>query len=80
MRIIGNIPHPSFKITAYSLERHYYVELEAGPMKQCYKLHKENTDGMAGIQKWLSPEFLAGVKRIFDDMYQNHKASIQENL
>ncbi len=80
MRILGNIPHPTYKITAYSLDRFYYIEIEAGPMKQCYKLHQENTPGMEGIKKWLDEEFLTRIQPIFEDMYKNHKASIDRNL
>lgn len=80
MRLLGNIPHPTFKITAYTLDRHYYVELEAGPMKQCYKLHQETTPGLEGIKKWLDTEFTQGAKAIFENMYKAHKASIDRNL
>lgn len=80
MRVLGHIPHPTFKITAYSLEKYYYIEIEAGPMKQCYKLHQETTPGMGGIQKWLDEEFTSRLQPIFEDMYRNHKASINRNL
>ncbi len=80
MRVLGPIPHPTYKIMAYTLDRYYYVEIEAGPMKQCYKLHQDSTDGLAGIKKWLDEEFSANLKRVFEDMYRNHKASIERNL
>ncbi len=80
MRVLDTIPHSTFKITAYTLDRYYYVEIEAGPMKQCYKLHKDTTDGLEGIRKWLSDDFLKEVQRIFEVMYKNHQASIQKNL
>lgn len=79
MRVFGTIPHPSFKINAFTLENYYYVEIEAGPMKQCYKLHKETTDGMHGIRQWLSEDFLKEVQRIFEDMYRQHTAALERN-
>ena len=80
MRVIGSIPHSRFKITAYSLEKYFYVEIEAGPMKQCYKLHRETTNGMEGIRKWLSEGFLEEVQRIFEAMYTNHQRALKQNL
>lgn len=80
MRILGPIPHPSYKITAYTIERYFYVEIEAGPMKQCYKLPQEQTKGMEGIQKWLDQDFLDRVQTLFEEMYKNHKASLDRNL
>lgn len=80
MRLLDSIPHPTYKIVAYTLDKYYYVEIEAGPMKQCYKLHKESTDGMEGIRKWLSEDFLKEVQRLFEEMYKNHQASIKTNL
>jgi len=77
MRVLGDIPHPTFKIVAFTLEKHYYVEIEAGPMKQCYKLHKESTDGLEGIKKWLDAEFLQQVQKTFETMYGNHSAAIK---
>ncbi len=77
MRILGKIPHPSFNIVAYTLEKHYYVEIEAGPMKQCYKLHKETTDGLEGIKQWLDADFLIEVKNLFNAMYANHSAALK---
>lgn len=77
MRVLANIPHPTYSITAFTLEKYYYIEIEAGPMKQCYKLHKETTDGLEGIKKWLSGGFLEEVQRIFEEMYRNHKKAME---
>lgn len=80
MRVLGTIPHPAFKIVAYTLDRYYYVEIEAGPMKQCYKLPKENTPGLEGIKKWLDRQFQEKANQLFEEMYRNHKAAIDRNL
>lgn len=80
MRILANIPHPKFKITAFSLEQHYYIEIEAGPMKQCYKLPKERAENLEKIQSWLDDEFLEEVYLHFEAMYKTHKGSIDRNL
>lgn len=77
MRILGTIPHRTYKVVAYTLDRHYYVEIEAGPMKQCYKLHKEKTDGLQGITKWLDEEFQQHLQQTFEQMYQAHMAALE---
>lgn len=75
MRILGHIPHPQYRIVAYTLELHYYVEIEAGPMKQCFKLHKEQVDGMEGLKQWLDEDFLKRTHELFGEMYKNYKSS-----
>lgn len=80
MRILGTIPHPTFKIVAYTLDRHFYVEIEAGPMKQCYKLHKEQAEGLEGIKKWLDDDFMKHLQTTFEIMYKKHKGSIDRNF
>ncbi len=80
MRLLDQIPHPKFKVVAYTLERHYYVEIEAGPMKQCYKLHKETTPGLEGIKQWLDEEFSTQLQSSFEAMYQNHTSAIKRSL
>ncbi len=79
MRLLAQIPHPKYKIVAYTLELHYYVEIEAGPMKQCYKLHKDTTSGIEGIKKWLDGEFQTHLQTTFEEMYRQHSAAIKRN-
>lgn len=80
MRVVTQIPHPDFKITVFGTEQYYYTEIEAGPMKQAYKLPKDKAENIAAVQKWLSDDFLKQVHRIFEEMYQNHLKSIKSNL
>lgn len=80
MRVVTQIPHPDFKITVFGTERYYYIEIEAGPMKQAYKLPKDKAPGLEAVQKWLSEEFLKEVHSIFESMYRNHLGSIKGNL
>jgi hypothetical protein len=80
MRIHATIPHPKYRIVVYSQENHFYIEIEAGPMKQCYKLPKERASNIGDIQKWLDEDFLQRAHSIFENMYINHKDSINRNL
>lgn len=80
MRILANIPHPKYRIVAYTLDNHYYIEIEAGPMKQCYKLPKSKAESLEDIQKWLDPKFLEEVQSHFEKMYLSHKGSMDRNF
>jgi len=80
MRIVGPIPHPKFKVVLYAQEQHWYVEIETGPMKQCFKVPKERASSQAEVQKWLDETFSEETYRIFEAMYRNYKASADRNL
>jgi hypothetical protein len=80
MRIVGPLSHPKFKVVLYALEQHWYVEIETGPMKQCFKIPKARASSQAEVQKWLDQEFSEEAYRIFEAMYKNYKASADRNL
>ncbi|MBI1315617.1 hypothetical protein GC167_01990 [bacterium] len=77
MRILGRIPHAVFHIVVYETERHYYVEIEVGPMKQCFKFPKESVAGIPGIQALLDDEFERGLEARFDQMYTEMKRVLE---
>jgi hypothetical protein len=56
------------------------VEIETGPMKQCFKVPKERASSQAEVQKWLDETFSEETYRIFEAMYRNYKASADRNL
>lgn len=76
MRILGSIPHPQYKIIVYTLERYYYVEIEAGPMKQCLKLHKEQFAGLQEIQSFMDEQFMNKTHKLFEEIYLNYKEAL----
>lgn len=80
MRIVGPLPHPKFKVMLYAQEQHWYVEIETGPMKQCFKVPKARAANQAAVQKWLDQAFTEETYRIFEAMYKNYKASADRNL
>ncbi len=80
MRAVAQIPHQDFKITVFGTDHYYYVEIEAGPMKQAYKLPKDKAPNIDAVQKWLNSGFLEETHRIFELMYTNHISSIREQL
>lgn len=80
MRIVGPLPHPKFKVILYAQEQHWYVEIETGPMKQCFKIPKARAASQADVQKWLDASFNEETYRIFEAMYKNYKSSADRNL
>lgn len=80
MRLVEVIPHPVFRISVYSLDLNFYVEIEGGPMKQCFKFNKELvSDCKGGIRSLLDEEFFGNVKSQFDLMHQNFKNALQRH-
>lgn len=80
MRIVGPIPHPKFKVMLYAQEQHWYVEIETGPMKQCFKIPKSKAASQAEVQQWLDQEFSDEAYRLFEAMYLNYKSSAERNF
>jgi hypothetical protein len=80
MRIVGPLKHPKFKVVLYQTEQHYYVEIETGPMKQCFKVPKARASSPLDVQKWLDDEFSERAYHIFEEMYKNYKSSADRNL
>lgn len=80
MRIVGPIPHPKFKVMLYAQEQHWYIEIETGPMKQCFKIPKSKAASQAEVQQWLDQEFSDEAYRLFEAMYLNYKSSAERNF
>jgi hypothetical protein len=58
------------KIMVYGLDRWYYIEIEAGPMKQGYKFDKEAFTGLNELEQHLSQHgFWDAVYAQFEQMY-----------
>jgi hypothetical protein len=70
MRIADTIAHPSMRIIIYTLEKYYYVEFEAGPMKQGFRFPKTQTPGVDNVKKVISPSFIATVETRFHEMHK----------
>ena len=69
MRIIGNIPHPTFHISVYEWNGKTIIKLEAGPMEQVYKFSTDVIRGVEGSVKILSPEFYDKIHDRFNQMF-----------
>jgi hypothetical protein len=77
MRSVGTIPHPKFRIEVYSQEHYFYIEIEAGPMKQCYKFTKDQASNLGAVQAIMDEAFLTQCYTLFEDMYKAQKAALE---
>ncbi len=73
MRIAESWNTPQFRVVIYTLETTWYVEFEAGPMKQGYKFSKEKLENLNQVKAALSKDFLAEVYQHFNSMYGSLK-------
>jgi len=76
MRIVGQIPHPSIKITLFSYNEKYTIKLEAGPMEQSYKIPTEQIGSVENLKKLVDDKFLNECLEHFNAMYISWKAAV----
>ena len=66
MRIAGYIEDPKFRITVFTLDDKYMVQLEAGPMIQSFKITREECPrGIDGL------ETLVKSDKLYNQIYEN---------
>lgn len=69
MRVIDTIPHPSIRISIFSMNDKYQIRFEAGPMEQIFKIAQNEVAGVEGIKKLVDEKFLENVTKQFNEMY-----------
>ena len=70
MRIIGHVPHPSFKITLLEHNDRVTIQVEAGPYSQHYRFRKmEGLENAQDVSDLVDGPFLDQVKGVFDSMH-----------
>jgi hypothetical protein len=74
MRIIGEIPHPSCKITLFSWNNRYLIKLEQGLLEQTYKVDQFELAGEHELPRIVNDDFIANALRLFTEM----EAAIQK--
>lgn len=80
MRIIGYIPHPQLKITAFALNSRMAVKFEAGIYEQMYKFEDGIADSFGELERLVDEEFISNVMQNFDQMHQTAGKSIKRFL
>ena len=75
MRIVEQIPHSKFRIVLYTTEVYFIIEIEAGPMRQAYKYHKDKYPDVPSVKKTLTDEWLEKLRVGFNQMYTDWPAN-----
>lgn len=69
MKIIGEIPHPSCKITLFAWNNKFIVKFERDNLEQTYKVNEYDLTGEDGLKELVSDEkFLEKIMRRFSEM------------
>lgn len=69
MRIIGEIPHPRYKITLLSYQERLTLQIENGDFAQHYRVRTyPGMETALDLQALVTEDFLAEATRIFEQM------------
>ena len=81
MRIIGNIDHPTLKITAFQHDGKLSVKFEVGLMEQLFKFREsEQLNDFKGLEKLIDAAFIGGVLKTFQQMHKTREAAMSMYL
>lgn len=69
MRIAEQIPHSTFRLVIYVTDKHFLLEIEAGPMRQSYRYNKEQYPSVNDVKATMTEEWLEDVRVLFNEMY-----------
>ncbi len=78
MRVADSISHPRMRIIIYTLDKHYYVEFEAGPMKQGFRFSKEQTGGTEGVKRIVEGALCDNVEARFHQMHTDALEAVKK--
>jgi hypothetical protein len=79
MRLLENISHPHCRISVFSWNEKYIIELEWGQLKQSFKVNHDSVDGIEQIRKMVTDEFLNEAYLQFQHMQTNLSKSYQQS-
>lgn len=78
MRIIGNIDHPTLKVTAFQYDGKLSVKFEVGLMEQTFKFREsEQLKDFAGLEKLIDATFIGQVLANFKNMHQAREGAMK---
>jgi hypothetical protein len=79
MRIVETWDYPLFKVVIFSYENHFYLEIEAGPMKQCLKIPKDSVGGnLEGVRKVFTPVFIDSLVQRFHSLHADFSKALKD--
>ncbi|PVH27113.1 hypothetical protein [Sphingobacterium corticibacter] len=69
MRILAELPHPSFKISLFGMNQKFIIKFEQGSLEQSYKIAEADIiGGVNGVFELIDETFLKTVEDIFQQM------------
>lgn len=79
MRVIAELPHPSCKITIFSMNQKYIIKFEQGQLEQSYKLSELDLMGGGAneIFQIIDEQFMATVTARFAMMRNDFNEAYQ---
>lgn len=81
MRIIGNIEHPSLKISVFKNEGRTSVKFETSLYEQTYKLgDDERFSTVEGVEKVVDAAMLEKIVQVFQQMHGARLESMTRNF
>ena len=76
MRIIGEIEHPTLKITVFKMGERVSVKFENEGYEQTFKLGQdEHLASLSGVQQWVDATLLEEVQVTFQQMHRARLAA-----
>jgi hypothetical protein len=79
MRVVGEIPHPTLKITIFSWNNRYLIKLEDAVIEQTFKVSAFDITSENDIYKIVDTEFLDQAVNRFGEMSKALAESMQRN-
>lgn len=71
MRIVGDIPHPTLKITVFLHDSKYSLKFESGLYELTYKFRSgDEIDSVETIKEIIDEQFIAEVMKTLPKMHQ----------
>lgn len=81
MRIVGDIPHPTLKITLFLHDSKYSVKFESGLYEMTYKFRSGDAiDSVEAIKAIVDAQFIAEVMEALPKMHLQKSAGIRRWL
>lgn len=72
MRVLAELPHPSFKISLFGMNQKFIIKFEQGTLEQSYKIAEADIiGGVNGVFELLDEAFLKTVEETFQQMRSN---------
>lgn len=78
MRIVATVPHPQLKISIFSYNEKYIIEIEAAQYKQTYKISQDSVNGIEDVKKLCSQSLIDGSMQRFSQMHTDFKQAFEQ--